>query len=49
MIGGQGEDSCRKIGTGETRRSAIEEEAQRCPRKAKPCTEITSGVTSGPY
>ncbi|MED4025195.1 hypothetical protein P4672_02940 [Priestia megaterium] len=36
MIGGQGEDSCGKSGTGET------------PQKAKSCTEINSGgVTSG--
>ncbi|MBZ6486677.1 hypothetical protein ACFW1J_08710 [Priestia aryabhattai] len=35
MIGGQDEDSCGKSGTGET------------PQKAKSCTEINSGVTSG--
>ncbi|MEW4263110.1 hypothetical protein Q0N30_05365 [Priestia megaterium] len=36
MIGGRGEDSCGKSGTGET------------PQKAKSCTEINSGVTSSP-
>ncbi|MGC3790446.1 hypothetical protein [Priestia sp. SB1] len=36
MIGGQGEDSCGKSGTGET------------PQKAKPCTEINCGVISSP-
>ncbi|WP_192885628.1 hypothetical protein [Priestia megaterium] len=35
MIGEQGEDSCGKSGIGET------------PQKAKSCTEINSGVTSG--
>ncbi|MHC8967746.1 hypothetical protein [Priestia aryabhattai] len=37
MIGGQGEGSCGKSGTGET------------PRKAKPGTEINSGVKSDSY
>ncbi|WP_192885639.1 hypothetical protein [Priestia megaterium] len=43
MIGGQGEDSCGKSGTGQP----LHEEAHR-PRKAKSCTEINSGVTSRP-
>ncbi|MGG0541229.1 hypothetical protein ABEY63_05035 [Priestia aryabhattai] len=36
MIGGQGGDSCGRSGIGET------------PRKAKPCTEINSGIISSP-
>ncbi|WP_176546436.1 hypothetical protein [Priestia megaterium] len=35
MTGGQDEDSCRKIGTGETPQSASEEEAQRSPAESK--------------
>ncbi|MGG2088888.1 hypothetical protein ABFY59_18050 [Priestia aryabhattai] len=35
MIGGQGEDSCGKSGTGETRRSVSNEEAQRPPTESE--------------
>ncbi|MEW4265912.1 hypothetical protein Q0N30_19690 [Priestia megaterium] len=50
MIGGQGEDSCGKSGTGETpqERKRRGGSAGR-PRKAKPCTEINRGVTSNLY
>ncbi|MFP7734986.1 hypothetical protein ACLHDF_16515 [Priestia aryabhattai] len=46
MIGGQGEDSCGKSGIGETlqERKPTRRLIGR-PRKAKPCTEINSGVT----
>nr|WP_238158775.1 hypothetical protein [Priestia megaterium]MDH3170997.1 hypothetical protein [Priestia megaterium] len=50
MIGGQGEDSCRQSGIGETPAGA--EATRRLtgrPRKAKPCTETNSGVTIDPY
>ncbi|MBX4160866.1 hypothetical protein K3F46_07815 [Priestia megaterium] len=55
MIGGQGEDSCGKSGTGETpqeRKRRGGSAARRLsgrPRKAKPCTEIKRGVTSNLY
>ncbi|MCF8889284.1 hypothetical protein [Priestia megaterium] len=42
MIGGQGEDSCGKSGTGET----PQERKRRGGSPAKPCTEINCGVTS---
>ncbi|MEW4278490.1 hypothetical protein [Priestia megaterium] len=35
MIGGQGEDSCGKSGTDETRRSVSDEEAQRPPAESE--------------
>ncbi|MBY0196658.1 hypothetical protein H7U05_04990 [Priestia megaterium] len=48
MIGGQGEDSCGKSGTGETPRELKRRGLTGRPWKAKPCTEINSGVTSSP-
>ncbi|WP_223260132.1 hypothetical protein [Priestia megaterium] len=48
MIGGQGEDSCRKSGTDETPQERKRRGGSSPPpRKAKSCTEINSGVTRG--
>ncbi|MFL0471374.1 hypothetical protein ACH0CI_05265 [Priestia sp. 179-F W1.4 NHS] len=48
MIGGQGEDSCGTSRRGETPQEPSDEEALSSrPRKAKPCTKINCGVTSG--
>ncbi|MGG0590643.1 hypothetical protein ABEY80_12425 [Priestia megaterium] len=46
----QGEDSCGKSATGETPHAGAQATRRLSgrPRKAKPCTEINSGVTSSP-
>ncbi|MGG4382256.1 hypothetical protein ABEX08_09495 [Priestia megaterium] len=44
MIGGQGEDSCGKSGLDEACRSLATRRLIARPRKAKPCTDINSGV-----
>ncbi|MGG2089755.1 hypothetical protein ABFY59_22520 [Priestia aryabhattai] len=49
MIGGQGEDSCGKSGTGETPQAQTTRRLSDRPQKAKPCTEIYRGVTSNLY
>ncbi|MGE7304838.1 hypothetical protein ACQKJG_13540 [Priestia megaterium] len=50
MIGGQGVDSCGKSGRDETPPAGTQATRRLIlrPRKAKPCTEINSGVTSSP-
>ncbi|MFS2172726.1 hypothetical protein [Priestia megaterium] len=47
MIGGQGEDSCGKRGRDETPQEHKRRGGSSLPRKAKPCTEINRGITSG--
>ncbi|MBX9995179.1 MULTISPECIES: hypothetical protein [Priestia] len=49
MIRGQDEDSCRKSGTDETPQERKRRGGSIIgrPRKAKSCTEINCGVTSG--
>ncbi|WP_230183203.1 hypothetical protein [Priestia megaterium] len=49
MIGGQGEDSCGKSGLDEAPQESSDEEAIGRPRKAKPCTDISSGVKGHLY
>ncbi|MBU8685902.1 hypothetical protein KM918_00910 [Priestia megaterium] len=48
MIGVQGEDSCRKSGTGETRKERKRRGGSLAAR-GKPCTEINCGVLNDPY
>ncbi|MGI1797518.1 hypothetical protein ACRPLQ_03580 [Priestia sp. TRN 1309] len=50
MIGGQGGDSCGRSGIGETPPAGAEATRRLSgrPRKAKPCTEINSGIISSP-